>query len=287
MRRRHRRALVAVCLVLAVLLAGGGILLSVRGDWRYRVLYALAPVQAQVLEAVEPDWASQEWEVAALVSDGRVTVEDTLLLINQAHPLEDGYEPEVVSLGDWRMTAATRAAFEALRARVECETGERLLIRSAYRSWDEQQAELARSGEAVAAQPGESEHEAGMALDVCVRGFGGQAFLKTAAGRLVNRTCAEEGFVVRYPLGKASVTGFAFEPWHLRYVGRVHAEAMAAGHLTLEEYILGMVPGQWYARGDVLILRSADLAIQLPTSFIRCTISPDGCGYWIYTVEIG
>lgn len=287
MRRRRRCVLWAAILIPALLLAVGGVLLSVRGDWRYRVLYMLTPAQSEVLEAIEPDWESREWTAATLALDSRVTVDDSLLLVNRAHPLADGYDPAVVPLGTWRMTAAAREAFEALRTRVERETGERLLIRSAYRSWDEQREELTAGGEAIAAQPGESEHEAGLALDVCVRGFGGQAFLKTAAGRLVNRTCAKEGFVIRYPMGKESVTGFAFEPWHLRYVGRVHAEAMTAGRLTLEEYIGGMVPGQWYACGGMRILRSADAVVSLPADFTRCTVSPDGCGYWIYTVEIG
>ena len=70
------------------------------------------------------------------------------------------------------MTADTRAAFEALRERVEKETGERLLILSAYRTVDEQREELDAGGEAIAARPGESEHEIGLALDICIRGLG-------------------------------------------------------------------------------------------------------------------
>lgn len=284
MKRKRRVALLAGLAAVVLLLGGGAALLAVRGDWRYRVLYTLTPAKTGVLQPVEADWESREWTDAELENDGRVTVRNTLMLVNPEHPLEKEYEPALVTFGDWQMTDETREAFERLRARVEAETGERLLIRSAYRSWEEQQAELETGGETIAARPGESEHEAGLALDICVKGYGGQAFLKTAAGRLVNRSCAEEGFVVRYPIGKERVTGFGFEPWHLRYVGHVHASAMQAGKLTLEEYIGGMTPEQWYEYDGCLILRSGKATVALPQSFAECSVSIDGCGYRIFTV---
>ncbi len=286
MKRTHRRRAAWLAGLVALLILGGGaVTLTVRGDWRYRVLYTLTPAEAAVLSPVSLQGETESRSRHELTGDARVTVSDALMLVNREHPLPDGYAPELTALGDWQMTAEVRAAFEALRERVEAETGERLLIRSAYRSGAEQREELASGGSEVAARPGESEHEAGLALDICIRGFGGQAFLKSAAGQCVNRSCAEEGFVIRYPMGKASVTGFAFEPWHLRYVGKTHAAAMAAGKLTLEEYIAGMTPEQWYAYGDTLILRSAADTVTLPKDFTACTVSPDGCGYRIFTVR--
>ena len=183
------------------------------------------------------------------------------------------------------MTADTRAAFEALRERVEKETGERLLILSAYRTVDEQREELDAGGEAIAARPGESEHEIGLALDICIRGLGGKSFLKSRAGRLVNRTCAEEGFVIRYPIGKADVTGFDYEPWHLRYVGAPHAQIMERSRLTLEEYLGLLRPGQWYETADYLILRTGEASVSLPATFTSCTVSQDGMGLRIFTVK--
>ena len=286
MKRRRQAVRIAGIVAAVLLLAGGAAALTVRGDWRYRVLYVLTPAEAEVLRPVEADRNSREWTVAELEADARVTVRNTLRLVNPEHPLEKEYEPALVAFGDWQMTDETREAFERLRVRVEAETGERLLIRSAYRSRDEQRTELNAEGESVAARPGESEHETGLALDLCVRGYGGQAFLKTAAGRLVNRSCAEEGFVIRYPIGRAQVTGFGFEPWHVRYVGSVHAGAMQEGRLTLEEYIGGMVPEQWYEYDGYRIVRSREETVSLPQDFAECSISEDGCGYRIFTVKI-
>ncbi|MBD4644500.1 D-alanyl-D-alanine carboxypeptidase family protein, partial [Xanthomonas citri pv. citri] len=75
----------------------------------------------------------------------------------------------------------------------------------------------------VSARPGYSEHQTGLAWDV------GDAatptcdleacFGDTAAGRWVAAHAAEHGFVIRYPAGAEDETGFAHEPWHLRYVG--------------------------------------------------------------------
>ena len=285
--RRKGRGVVWVAGAVAGLLLCGAALLAVRGDWRYRVWFALTPAQADVLTPAELRGETMTQTVSEWLSDARVTADDSLMLVNREHPLEEDYRPETETLGDWQMTAETRAAFEALRRRIERETGERLIIRSAYRSRQEQQEELTEEGSGVAANPGESEHETGLAIDVCVRGYGGQSFLKSAAGRLVNRSCAEEGFVVRYPIGKEPVTGFAFEPWHLRYVGAVHAQAMQDGKLTLEEYIEQLTPGQWFRCGDVRILRTgagdAD-AVTLPTDFSSCTVSRDGCGCRIFTL---
>ncbi|MBQ4192830.1 MAG: D-alanyl-D-alanine carboxypeptidase family protein, partial [Clostridia bacterium] len=49
--------------------------------------------------------------------------------------------------------------------------------------------------------------------------------------------CAEYGFILRYPEGKESVTGYRYEPWHIRYLGREIAEEVTASGLTLEEYL--------------------------------------------------
>lgn len=287
-RRKPLRVRLVACLLALAVLLGGAITLVVRGDWRYRVLYAISPTRIDLLQPTVPSGESERWALADLLADPRVNAQDVLLLIDPAHPLEEDFAPTLTeSENGWRMTAETLAAFCSLRERVERESGERLLIRSAYRTWEEQREELAASGGEVAAQPGASEHEAGLALDVCVRGYGGHAFLKTAAGRSVNETCAREGFIIRYPIGKKAVTGFDFEPWHLRYVGTVHAQIMQGMRLTLEEYLASLEPEQWYASGDALILRTALEIVTLPNGFSRCTVSADGCGYRIFTLEFG
>lgn len=52
----------------------------------------------------------------------------------------------------------------------------------------------------------------------------------------------EYGFIIRYPKGKESITGYQYEPWHLRYVGKNAAKEIAKQGITLEEYTHGGVP---------------------------------------------
>lgn len=113
---------------------------------------------------------------------------------------------------------------------------------SGYRSYD-YQAQLyenyvARDGQAAAdrysARPGHSEHQSGLAFDV---GNIDYDFGKTARGKWLAEHCAEFGFILRYPQGKESITGYMYEPWHIRYVGINAAKAIMNNSLTLEEYL--------------------------------------------------
>jgi zinc D-Ala-D-Ala carboxypeptidase len=90
------------------------------------------------------------------------------------------------------------------------------------------------------ARPGHSEHQTGLAIDVS--GLDGRCqaepcFAGTPAGRWLARHAPDFGFVVRYPEGKESVTGYMYEPWHLRYVGVPDAQAMSRDGRTLEEHL--------------------------------------------------
>ena len=113
---------------------------------------------------------------------------------------------------------------------------------SGYRSYD-YQAQLyenyvARDGQAAAdrysARPGHSEHQSGLAFDV---GDIDYDFGKTARGKWLAAHCAEFGFILRYPQGKESITGYMYEPWHIRYVGINAAKTIMNNSLTLEEYL--------------------------------------------------
>ena len=90
------------------------------------------------------------------------------------------------------------------------------------------------------ARPGFSEHQTGLAIDVNEIS---DAFIGTPEAIWLEEHCVEYGFIIRYPQGKQGVTGYKYEPWHIRYVGkdnakRIHDAAVAAGdpYLTLEEY---------------------------------------------------
>jgi D-alanyl-D-alanine carboxypeptidase len=89
------------------------------------------------------------------------------------------------------------------------------------------------------AKPGESEHQTGLAIDV---GDGNpkctveQCFADSPASKWLEAHAAEYGFIIRYLKGKEAITGYQYEPWHIRYVGKDIAADIAKSGLTLEEY---------------------------------------------------
>ena len=133
-----------------------------------------------------------------------------------------------------KLVAAARAAGVTLR------------VGSGYRSYATQASLFAsyarRHGEAEASRfssrPGHSEHQSGLAVD-----FAGadqtcwvdDCFEQTAAGKWLAAHAHEYGFILRYPKGKESITGYQYEPWHFRYVGRELAGALHQSGLTMEE----------------------------------------------------
>ncbi|NDK32830.1 M15 family metallopeptidase [Nesterenkonia haasae] len=123
-----------------------------------------------------------------------------------------------------------------------------LAVTSGYRSFDAQariySARHAQHGtegtDEFAARPGYSEHQTGLAVDVisidnpeCIIG---ECFNETPEFEWLEESAHNYGFIIRYPEGKEHITGFAYEPWHLRYVGAETAEEIVALNLTLEEY---------------------------------------------------
>ena len=127
--------------------------------------------------------------------------------------------------------------------------GARLAVQSAYRSYSNQKATFAYwvrvDGYATAikesARAGHSEHQLGTTLDF--RSYSGGApwnytdWATTKAGAWLKANAWKYGFVMSYPKGKSSVTCYAYEPWHYRYVGKDVAAKVRASKLTLREYL--------------------------------------------------
>ena len=118
---------------------------------------------------------------------------------------------------------------------------------SAYRSYKTQKAlfdyYVKRDGYAKArtysAIPGTSEHQTGLAIDVS--GSNGKCaaascFANTKEASWLKKNCGKYGFIIRYPKGKEKITGYKYEPWHLRYVGNISTPIQTNG-ITLEEYL--------------------------------------------------
>ncbi len=274
---------------LAVLLVGGAAgVLSVKGDWRYCIGQALTVYPRPRPERIEAgeDW--QTWTLEALMQDPRITVDHSLLLVSADSPLPEDWRPSLSELAEWPLQTEAAQAYLLLRDYVLEQTETPIRITSAYRSPEEQLAEYEKRGEEIAARPGESEHETGLSIDVCVSGYGSMSFLKTRAGRLVNECCEDFGFIIRYPYGKESVTGFSFEPWHLRYVGAPHAAFMMRHGLALEDYLELLAVGECFLIGDALVMQlDASTELYLPADFSACRLSRTTGDRWVCTVSLG
>lgn len=90
----------------------------------------------------------------------------------------------------------------------------------------------------VVAIPGSSEHQTGLAADICSEGTGLiSSFGNTRQGKWLKDNSWKFGYIIRYPKDKTQITGIIYEPWHVRYVGSIHAEIMTSNSLCLEEYV--------------------------------------------------
>lgn len=91
----------------------------------------------------------------------------------------------------------------------------------------------------VSAAPGHSEHQTGLAMDISSKSLGGrltEQFGNTTEGKWVAENCYQYGFIIRYPENMEQITGYSYEPWHLRYVGTEISEYIHSENITLEEY---------------------------------------------------
>ena len=94
--------------------------------------------------------------------------------------------------------------------------------------------------QSYSALPGQSEHQTGLCIDFITSQMGGElteAFETTEAFAWLSQNAYKFGFILRYPKGKEGITGYTYEPWHYRFVGREAATDIYFGNLTLEQYL--------------------------------------------------
>ncbi len=167
------------------------------------------------------------------VIDG-ITYVNGILIANKTYSLPETFVP-----GGLHPDA--KAAFDQMKADAAAE-GLTLKIVSGYRSYRQQVSTYAtfsgRDGKALAdrysARPGHSEHQTGLAMDInSVK----NSFADTAEGKWLAENCAKYGFILRYPKDKEPQTGYMYEPWHIRYLGKELAETVTSSGLCLEEFL--------------------------------------------------
>lgn len=103
------------------------------------------------------------------------------------------------------------------------------------RKYDKAEAERLTSETII--YPGTSDHQTGLAIDLHNLPKPMQTFANSDEYRWLIEHCADFGFILRYPQTKENITGVKYEPWHFRFVGRKHAQAIMSQGLTLEEYV--------------------------------------------------
>ncbi|CAI6041941.1 M15 family metallopeptidase [Cohnella sp. JJ-181] len=188
-----------------------------------------------------------------------VTNSDSMLvLVNKKRELSSTYAPDDLVKpnvafsfsGDspkQKMRKTAAKALEQLFAGAK-EDGITLKAVSGYRSYATQKSIFTRNadlkGEEVAnrtsARPGQSEHQTGLAMDVSSASANYELepkFGDTKEGKWLAAHCAEYGFIIRFLEGQEDVTGYSYEPWHVRYVGKEAAKQVMKEGVTLEAYL--------------------------------------------------
>ena len=208
--------------------------------------------------AVLPVHADLIWPIPQITPEMDEYDPDYLVLVNKENPLPENWEDELQlvsvtnSLGD-EVLIETKAwdAYVKLRDSLS-EDGIFVDLDSAYRSVAEQKQIVVDfmeryGGEYVkefVAVPGYSEHHTGLALDLYLNIDGKDVYLNEDMVQypeiwdVIHARLSEFGFILRYPDGKEDITGYSYEPWHIRYLNDPQiAKEIMKKEITLEEYL--------------------------------------------------
>ncbi|MBQ4328085.1 MAG: M15 family metallopeptidase [Clostridia bacterium] len=188
-----------------------------------------------------------------------------LILVNKTNHIDGSYIPEKLTiLKDTRkdgranqmMVETAAKALEAMFIELRAAGYNDVSVTSAYRSFAYQESlfnsyyerdrnrypdwtdeQVKNHVLTYSAFPGTSEHQTGLCCDMHNLGSADVAFAQKEAYKWLKENCWKFGFIIRFPEDKVDITGYSFEPWHYRFVGRYHANAMRQRGMCLEEYV--------------------------------------------------
>lgn len=182
-----------------------------------------------------------------------------LMLTNKYYHLDKSYNSDnMVKVSntyaygtDQMLTSDTFEAFKEMWTSAKSE-GLTLIINSSYRSYEDQENVYeyykATKGEEeadlIAAHPGFSEHQTGMALDLQTYGSTGKTFENFDEFKWLEKNAYKYGFILRYPKDKEYLTGYEYESWHFRYVGKEAAKYIQENKITFDEYYAYFIEGK-------------------------------------------
>ena len=178
-----------------------------------------------------------------------------IFLVNRQHVISEQYVPDSLRKTQVHgmsqsMREDAAAALEELFQAAQSE-GVKLSSVSGYRSYSKQSLlytrKVNRTGseteaDKLVARPGTSEHQLGLAMDLKATPTSNlsAAFAKTKQGQWVAENAHRFGFIIRYKEEWTDITGYAYEPWHIRYVGKEHAAIIYEMDIPLETYIAAL-----------------------------------------------
>ncbi len=170
------------------------------------------------------------------------------ILVNKEYGLPSNYIPDDLIEIDKKYSIKGMARIDAVNSFIKMveealKYDLHIINESAYRSFDRQK-ELyeieynikKEKANNTIALPGHSEHQTGLAFDLCTNTHGMYEFADTDEFIWLSKHAHEYGFILRYPKDKENITGYDYEPWHYRYLGVDLATKVYESGLTYEEY---------------------------------------------------
>lgn len=263
-----------------------------RNDWMFGLMDILyherGDVHLKTLNYHSQDIESIPLE-ELLFDSTNVKTTNSLFLINKKHKLDDGFVLNLVNFRDTSLLVDKNIIddLEKLLHDVKQNTNEKVYIASTYRTAQEQE-QIYKEDPRIAAPVNESEHQTGLALDLYVSKKAQREFIDTDAGKWIHLNSWKHGFIIRYPFLKRHITGIGYEPWHIRYVGKPHAEIIYKKRWTLEEYIYSLEEDVFYTINGYVISRQCPRngKLDIPKGLDDIEISPDNTGFFIITGKI-
>lgn len=174
-----------------------------------------------------------------------------LILVNKYNYVTEDYIPENLQPLDtsyarsgMQLVDIAKEAFESMSEDAKKE-GMNIIAMSSYRSYDYQvnlynnyvKTDGKEAADTYSARPGYSEHQTGLAVDVYNLELPYTSFEETEEFNWMQENAYKYGFILRFPKDKVDITGYQYEAWHYRYVGKEVAKYIHNHNMTLEEYI--------------------------------------------------
>lgn len=251
--KNQKRFLLMVCAALLVFIL---LLVSICTLIGTLLGFEVQPANPSTAQTTEETTTNIQDGVEVTQSPDYTSPDSLLVLVNKTHGIDTSYVPaDLVQVSTTPLPGSrdTQMRSEAADALIRLfndasAAGLTLYCASGYRSYETQvetyQENIAiygqEEGSHLSAEPGYSEHQTGLVMDVTCESMNmdlNESFIDTAEGQWVEANAYRYGFIIRYPKDKTEITGYNYEPWHLRYVGIDAAAAMHESGQCLEEYL--------------------------------------------------